>query len=509
MEVYLSVALFIVGLVAGVYWGRSQEQRLLRAAQNTADKVLEHAKDEGEALKTRQILEAQNEIRQMRLDLEKEQTERRSELRQQERRLVQREEHLESKQIQQERREERMAAREEELERVRAESETIRTGLQTQLQELARMTTDKAREELFSQVERENQLELARRVRQAEELAREEADRRARRIITTAIQKWAADQVVESTVSVVNLPNDEMKGRIIGREGRNIRMLESMTGVDLIIDDTPEAVILSSFDPIRREVARMALEKLVADGRIHPARIEEMVEKSRREMDERIVSEGEKAVLDAGLTGLHPELVKLLGRLRFRTSYGQNVLYHSLEVSFLCAQMAAELGADVEAAKRAGLLHDIGKAVTAELEGPHAVVGARMCQKYGESTDVVHAVEAHHEDVEQRTVEAMVVQACDAISAARPGARRENVETYIKRLEKLETLANSFAGVERTYAIQAGREIRIIVRPETVDDLSATRLARDVARRIEEDLDYPGQIKVTVIRETRSFEYAR
>lgn len=509
MEVYLSVALFIVGLAAGVYWGRSQEQRLLRAAQNTADKVLEHAKDEGEALKTRQILEAQNEIRQMRLDLEKEQTERRSELRQQERRLVQREEHLESKQLQQERREERLASREEELERVRAESETIRSGMQTQLQELARMTTDKAREELFSQVERENQLELARRVRQAEELAREEADRRARRIITTAIQKWAADQVVESTVSVVNLPNDEMKGRIIGREGRNIRMLESMTGVDLIIDDTPEAVILSSFDPIRREVARMALEKLVADGRIHPARIEEMVEKSRREMDERIIAEGEKAVLDAGLTGLHPELVKLLGRLRFRTSYGQNVLYHSLEVSFLCAQMAGELGADVEAAKRAGLLHDIGKAVTAELEGPHAVVGARMCQKYGESADVVHAVEAHHEDVEQRTVEAMVVQACDAISAARPGARRENVETYIKRLEKLETLANSFAGVERTYAIQAGREIRIIVRPETVDDLSATRLARDVARRIEEDLDYPGQIKVTVIRETRSFEYAR
>jgi len=509
MELYLSLALFIVGLVAGVHWGRSQEQRILREAQNTADKVLEHAKDEGEALKTRQILEAQNEIRQMRLDLEKEQTERRSELRQQERRLVQREEHLESKQLQQERREERLAAREEELERVRAESETIRTGMQAQLQELARMTTDKAREELFSQVERENQLELARRVRQAEELAREEADRRARRIITTAIQKWAADQVVESTVSVVNLPNDEMKGRIIGREGRNIRMLESMTGVDLIIDDTPEAVILSSFDPIRREVARMALDKLVADGRIHPARIEEMVEKSRREMDERIVAEGEKAVLDAGLTGLHPELVKLLGRLRFRTSYGQNVLYHSLEVSFLCAQMAGELGADVEAAKRAGLLHDIGKAVTAELEGPHAVVGARMCQKYGESADVVHAVEAHHEDVEQRTVEAMVVQACDAISAARPGARRENVETYIKRLEKLETLANSFAGVERTYAIQAGREIRIIVRPETVDDLSATRLARDVARRIEEDLDYPGQIKVTVIRETRSFEYAR
>lgn len=506
---YLSLALFIVGLVAGVYWGRSQEQRILREAQNTADKVLEHARDEGEALKTRQILEAQNEIRQMRLDLEKEQTERRSELRQQERRLVQREEHLEAKQLQQERREERLAGREEELERHRAESEAIRTGMQAQLQELARMTTDKAREELFAQVERENQLELARRVRQAEELAREEADRRARRIITTAIQKWAADQVVESTVSVVNLPNDEMKGRIIGREGRNIRMLESMTGVDLIIDDTPEAVILSSFDPIRREVARMALEKLVADGRIHPARIEEMVEKSRREMDERILSEGEKAVLDAGLTGLHPELVKLLGRLRFRTSYGQNVLYHSLEVSFLCAQMAGELGADVEVAKRAGLLHDLGKAVTAELEGPHAVVGARMCQKYGESSEVVHAVEAHHEDVEQRTVEAMVVQACDAISAARPGARRENVETYIKRLEKLETLANSFAGVERTYAIQAGREIRIIVRPETVDDLSATRLARDVARRIEEDLDYPGQIKVTVIRETRSFEYAR
>jgi ribonuclease Y len=377
------------------------------------------------------------------------------------------------------------------------------------LQEVARMTADKARDELIRQVEHENQLELVKKIRQSEESAREEADRRARRIIVTAIQKLASEQVMDSTVSVVNLPNDEMKGRIIGREGRNIRMLESMTGVDLIIDDTPEAVVLSCFDPVRREIARVALEKLVADGRIHPARIEEMVEKSRKEMDERIREEGEKAAFEVGITGLHADLIRLMGRLRFRSSYGQNVLFHSIEVALLCAQMAAELGAEVEIVRRAGFLHDIGKALTGEIEGPHAIVGARVCQKNGESADVVHAVEAHHEDVEQRTVEAMIVQACDAISAARPGARRENLDTYIKRLEKLETVANAFDGVERSYAIQAGREIRVLVHPDKIDDLKAARLARDVAKRIEENLDYPGQIKVTVIRETRTFEFAR
>ncbi|GMU52996.1 MAG: ribonuclease Y [Candidatus Xenobia bacterium] len=477
--------------------------------QQDAEKLLEEARREAEAIKKERLIEAKDEILKLRTEAEREREERRNELQQAEKRLVQREEGLDRKVAQLERREQKTTDREEELGRLKLELESREQSFGKRLEELARLTADQAREELFAQVERENQLALGMRIRQGEEAAREEADRRARRIITTAIQKWATDQVVESTVSVVNLPSDEMKGRIIGREGRNIRMLESLTGVDLIIDDTPEAVILSGFDPIRREVARMALEKLVQDGRIHPARIEEMVERSRKEMDDRIVSEGEKAVMEAGVSGLHPELVKLLGRLRFRTSYSQNVLYHSLEVSFLCSHMAAELGADIETAKRAGLLHDIGKALTAEIEGPHAIIGARFCQKYGESPEVVHAVEAHHEDVEQRTIEAMLVQACDAISAARPGARRENVETYVKRLEKLEKLCESFQGVEQTYAIQAGREVRILVKPDVVDDLGATRLAREVAKKIEEDLDYPGQIKVTVIRETRSFEFAR
>ncbi|MEW6278239.1 MAG: ribonuclease Y [Candidatus Eremiobacterota bacterium] len=509
MALLLGLAVgFALGQQFGLRGGQGRpSDRQLDAAEK--EKLLEEARREAEALKKEHLVEARDEILKLRSEAEKEREERRNELTQTEKRLLQREEAMDRKQQQLERREQKAIDREEELGKLQHELDAQQKSLKGRLEEIARLTSDQAREELFAQVERENQMALAMKIRQGEEMAREEADKRARRIITTSIQKWASDQVVESTVSVVNLPSDEMKGRIIGREGRNIRMLESLTGVDLIIDDTPEAVILSGFDPIRREVARMALEKLVQDGRIHPARIEEMVERARKEMDDRIVQEGEKAVMEAGITGLHAELVKLLGRLRFRTSYSQNVLYHSLEVSFLCAHMAAELGADLEVAKRAGLLHDIGKAVSAEIEGPHAVVGARICQKYGETPEVVHAVEAHHEDVEQRTVEAMLVQACDAISAARPGARRENVETYVKRLEKLERLCESFAGVEQTYAIQAGREVRILVRPEVVDDLAATRLAREVARKIEEDLDYPGQIKVTVIRETRSFEFAR
>ncbi|MCE7875064.1 ribonuclease Y [bacterium CPR1] len=505
----------LLGLAVGFALGQAFALRggsgsgKLVEGQQDVEKLLEEARREAEAIKKERLIEAKDEILRLRTEAEREREERRNELQQAEKRLVQREEGLDRKVEQLERREQKTTDREEELARLKLELEAREQGFGKRLEELARLTADQAREELFAQVERENQLALGMRIRQGEEAAREEADRRARRIITTAIQKWATDQVVESTVSVVNLPSDEMKGRIIGREGRNIRMLESLTGVDLIIDDTPEAVILSGFDPIRREVARMALEKLVQDGRIHPARIEEMVERARKEMDDRIVSEGEKAVMEAGVSGLHPELTRLLGRLRFRTSYSQNVLYHSLEVSFLCSHMAAELGADIEIAKRAGLLHDIGKALTAEIEGPHAIIGARFCQKYGESPEVVHAVEAHHEDVEQRTIEAMLVQACDAISAARPGARRENVETYVKRLEKLEKLCESFQGVEQTYAIQAGREVRILVKPDVVDDLGATRLAREVAKKIEEDLDYPGQIKVTVIRETRSFEFAR
>lgn len=507
MVVMVGAILLFLGV--GYFSGKHIEQRKQQVGRQTADDLRANAEREAEALKKERLLEARDEIQRLRAEVERERDDHRSQMQGTEKRVLQREQSLEKKEEQLERREERLAQQERELEKLRQEFSQSESRMREALERAAQLTTEEARTELFSQVEKENRLVVARRVRQAEESAKEEADRRARKIITTAIQKWASDQVVESTVSVVNLPSDEMKGRIIGREGRNIRMLESLTGIDLIIDDTPEAVILSGFDPIRREVARMALEKLVQDGRIHPARIEEMVERSRKEMDDRIIQEGEKAALEAGVAGLHPELVKLLGRLRFRTSYGQNVLYHSLEVSFLCAHMAGELGGDIQIAARAALLHDIGKAVTAEIEGPHALIGARLCEKYGESPEVVHGVEAHHEDVEQRTVEAMLVQAADAISAARPGARRENVETYVKRLEKLEKVANSFEGVEQTYAIQAGREVRILVRPEVVDDLGATRLAREVARRIEEEMQYPGQIKVTVIRETRSYEYAR
>jgi ribonuclease Y len=507
--IFIGIVCILGCLAAGYVLGRNQEQQRQRDAEHTATEIRGKAREEGEALRQKALLEAQNEILTLRQNLEGEQQERRGELRNDEKRLAVREESLDFKQSGLEQREQRFHDRESELERRLQELSASNAQTRERLEEVARMTSEKAREELFRQVEHDNQLELVKRIRQSEELAREEADRRARRIIVTAIQKLASEQVIDSTVSVVNLPNDEMKGRIIGREGRNIRMLESMTGVDLIIDDTPEAVVLSCFDPVRREIARVALEKLVADGRIHPARIEEMVEKSRKEMDERIREEGERAAFEVGITGLHADLIRLMGRLRFRSSYGQNVLFHSIEVSFLCAQMAAELGADVETVRRAGFLHDIGKALTGEIEGPHALVGARVCQKSGESPDVVHAVEAHHEDVEQRTVEAMIVQACDAISAARPGARRENLDTYIKRLEKLETMANSFEGVERCYAIQAGREIRVLVHPDKIDDLKAIRLARDVAKRIEESLDYPGQIKVTVIRETRTFEFAR
>lgn len=494
---------------AGYALGVRAEQHRLKIARQTAEHLLDQARREAEALKKEQLLEAKSEILALRAEVEREREQFRRDARQAEERLRHREESLERRQIQQEEREARLIRREEEQQHHQEELARAQVQVRQALERAARLSVEEAREKLLADLERENELAYARRIREVEEAAREEADRRARRVITMAIQKWAADQVVESTVSVVNLPSDEMKGRIIGREGRNIRMLESLTGVDLIIDDTPEAVILSAFDPVRREVARMALENLVSDGRIHPARIEEVVERARKEMDDRILEEGRKAVMEAGLTGVHRELVKLLGRLRFRTSYGQNVLYHSLEVAFLAAHMAAEVGADPVVARRAGLLHDVGKAVSTEVEGPHAVVGARLCEKYGESPEVVHAVEAHHEDVEQRTVEAMLIQASDTISAARPGARRENVETYIKRLEKLEKLAESFSGVERCYAVQAGRELRVLVRPEAVDDLAAARLARSLARRIEEEMSYPGQIKITVIRETRAFDYAR
>ena len=441
--------------------------------------------------------------------MEKDREDRRAELQRYERRLMNREENLEKKVDSLDRREKGIKHKENEAKKIRDKAAELEKKQKLELERIAKLTTEQARAQLFENLERELQLELALRVKQNEEKVREESDRNAKMIITTAIQKWAADQVVESTVSVVSLPNDEMKGRIIGREGRNIRMLESLTGIDLIIDDTPEAVILSGFDPIRREIARMALEKLIIDGRIHPARIEEMVEKAQKEMEQRIREEGEQAAFKVGLTGIHPEIVRLLGKLRFRTSYGQNVLQHSLEVAFLAGAIASEMGLDPTIAKRAGLLHDIGKALDSEIEGPHALIGAKFAERYNESRDVVHAIAAHHEDEEQMSIEAVLIQAADAVSAARPGARRETLETYIKRLEKLETVANSFEGVEKSYAIQAGREIRIMVRPDLVDDNQTTSMARDIVKKIEEELEYPGQIKVTVIRETRTVEYAK
>ncbi len=498
-----------IGVFGGLYANKIKKTKEAEQAKDEATIIIEEGKKAAEAIKREKLIEAKDEIFKERSKLEKERDERRNEIQRSERRLQQKEENLERKLDSIEKREKGLVSKEQEIAKRKEQVASLENKRLEELERIAQMSLDEAKDVILKKAESELKQELAIRVKNMEEQLKETADLKSRRIISSAIQKWASEQVVESTVSVVPLPNDEMKGRIIGREGRNIRMLESLTGVDLIIDDTPEAVVLSCFDPIRREIARLALEKLIIDARIHPARIEEMVEKAKKEMESRIWQEGEQAVFEAGVTGLHPELIKVLGKLKFRTSYGQNVLAHSLEVAFLAGTIAQEIGADVQIARRAGLLHDIGKVINMEVEGPHAVLGAKYAEKYNESPDVVHAIMAHHEDEEQRTIEAVLIQTCDAISAARPGARRESIEAYVKRLEKLEKVANNFEGVEKSYAIQAGREIRIIVKPEFIDDTKSVLLARDIVKQIEEELEYPGQIKVTVIRETRAVDYAK
>ncbi|MGB9977218.1 ribonuclease Y [Thermovenabulum sp.] len=507
--VFIVGATGLITFAIGYFTRKYIAEAKIKSAEDEAKKIISDAQLKAESLKKEALIEAKEEILKQKNEFEKELKERRNELQRTERRLQQKEEALDRKAEVLEKKEESVAKKEQEINRL---NEKVKELFNTQVAELERisgMTTEEAKEYLLNKVRDEIRHEMAMMIKEIETQAKEEAQKKAKEIISYAIQKCAPDYVAETTVSVVTLPNDEMKGRIIGREGRNIRALETLTGVDLIIDDTPEAVILSAFDPVKREIAKIALEKLIIDGRIHPARIEEMVEKAQKEVENIIREEGEKATFDAGIHNLHPELIKYLGKLKFRTSYGQNVLLHSIEVAHIAAAMAAELGVDVQVTKRAGLLHDIGKSVDQDIEGPHALIGAEIVKKFGESQIIINAIASHHNDVEPASIEAILVQAADAISAARPGARRETLEAYIKRLEKLEEIANSFKGVEKAYAIQAGREIRIMVKPEEIDDLETIELARNIAKRIEEELEYPGHIKVNVIREVRATEYAK
>jgi ribonuclease Y len=509
LEVLIALGALAIGVGLGWYVTKLKLESNAASRVGRAELEARRIVEEAEAQRRETVLAAKDETIQIRTEMDREVANRRRELERVERRIEQKEEGLDRKNEQVERRDKTLQRREKELDTREAELETYRLRHEEELQRVAMLTTDQAREILLNRTEQEMRDMLSRRVHELEQEAKAEADRRSRKILATTIQRIASDYVAESTVSVVPLPSDDMKGRIIGREGRNIRALEQATGVDLIVDDTPEAVTLSGFDPVRREVARRALQKLIQDGRIHPARIEEVVNKTRLELEQAMREEGEKVAYEANVQGLHPDLIKLLGRMKFRTSYGQNVLQHSLEVSMIAGALAAELGADVNVAKTAALLHDIGKAVDHEVDGPHALIGADIARRLGRSARIVHAIAAHHGEEEPQTVEAFIVATADAISGARPGARREMVETYIKRLEALEAVANSFEGVEKSFAIQAGREVRIMVSPDKIDDLAATKLARDIVRKIEENLEYPGQIKVTVIRETRAVDYAR
>ena len=513
MQIVIYIAIFLISALIFTFVGIQIRKRIseskLGSAENEAKRIIEEAQKEAEAKKKEEILKAKEEIINSRRDLDNEIRERRGEVQQQERRLLQKEENLERKLEQMENKEHALENKNKEIE---AKKEEISKTLENQMQELQKisgLSKEEAKEQLLSEMDKQLTLEKANLIKQSETKAKEESLKNAKKIISYAIQKCAADHTAETTVSIVNLPSDEMKGRIIGREGRNIRTLETLTGVDLIIDDTPEAVVISGFDALRREVAKIALEKLIEDGRIHPAKIEEMVEKAKEEVAQTIKEEGERACLETGVIGIHPDIVNLLGKLKYRTSYGQNVLNHSIEVSNLARIMAEELGLDAKLARRAGLLHDIGKALDHDMEGTHVQIGVDVLKKYKESANVINAVEAHHGDVEPQTMEAVLVAAADAISASRPGARRETLENYIKRLEKLEEIATSFDGVEKSYAIQAGREVRIIVKPEKINDAQMTILARDVAKKVEEEMEYPGTIKVNIIRETRVTDYAK
>jgi len=509
ISIVIGICALLIGAGAGYLARKYMAEAKISSAEAEAARIIEEAEKAAEGKKREALLEAKDEIFAMRSEAEREIKNRRSELQRFEKRLLQREEQMENRSENLEKREKAIAAREAEVEAMKGEVERAIREQRERLEKIAGLSREEAKELLLSQVEEESKRETAQILKKMEMKIKEEAEKKAKNIIASAIQRCASDHVAETTVSVVPLPNDEMKGRIIGREGRNIRTFETLTGINLIIDDTPEAVILSSFDPIRREIARLTLERLIADGRIQPARIEEMYEKAKAEVEAEIKEVGEQAVFEVGIHGINRELIKVLGRLKYRTSYGQNVLKHSIEVAHLAGIMAAELGTDVKLAKRAGLLHDIGKAIDHEVEGSHAIIGAELAKRLNESEAVVHAIEAHHEEVEARTIEAVLVQAADAISAARPGARRETLESYIKRLEKLETIADSFEGVESSYALQAGREIRVMVKSDVIDDLGCVTLSREIARQIEDELEYPGQIKITVVREKRVVDYAK